>query len=491
MKKTCNLNKILLIPAILFFLPAFCISISFLGGAYLYYYFALYFIIITFVIIDNKVFFQKIIFDTFNTPLKYLLIVLTLIVINSTFLSFCDVISFKQLIRSIILQLFLCIIPIVFYYTYIINKYITFKNFIRFFIQAFWLVLIIGFISYIGQLLNIEIINSCFDILANQRFLVFSIIGFDKAASNYTSFGLPRLDNLYAEPAFYARYLLIFLPLVYSIGCSKLKVSKNKYFNLLIKKTIIFFTLLSILLTLSPIYFVFTAIVSLIYFYKKILNFAIIQYKRFFLLIFFVVFLIFLFNIFFTSETFLSRISNVVASFGDFQKLIYLEGSLATRIINFVNTFYVFINHFFTGVGIGNLPYYQLDQLYHSPLPLSFEIIQNMEIAITTNTKFAHNRAFVYAFLAEHGIFIFCAFAYFHYKLFTLLNKIKNIYRGNYYLYTISTGLVGIWISITILAFYHTNFTDPEVWLVYALMAAFINYVKKGRVIYEKNNLYR
>lgn len=32
---------------------------------------------------------------------------------------------------------------------------------------------------------------------------------------------------------------------------------------------------------------------------------------------------------------------------------------------------------------------------------------------------------------------------------------------------------------------------DIEVWLVYALMAAFINYVKKGRVIYEKNNLYR
>ena len=224
-----NFNNLLYLPMILFFFPAFAIAIPGLVSLKIQFIILCLFCIFLLITVPQKIFNR--LYSIFkNTPFKILLFILVFIIINTLFLSLIGIEKFSLALSSIIMQIFLGIGIILFYYIGILDNYIGYKKYIRFFISMFYIILIIGIISWLGMFFNIEIINNIFDFFANARILNLSRTGYDlfRQTSNYYAFGIPRLDNLYEEPGWYARFILIFLPMIYSFAFSKFKICKNK-----------------------------------------------------------------------------------------------------------------------------------------------------------------------------------------------------------------------------------------------------------------------
>lgn len=463
----CNLRFIVYIPLILLFFPAFAVHMPFLGGIYLIFYLSLYPLIILFLLKDNQEFLKTIIYFFKKTPLKYFGIALLLMIINSSILSLFGVTNLYEVFRASLVRIILGILPILICFLYIIKKYIHYDNFAKLFILLFWINLLVGFISYFGSFFEIEFINKTFDFLANYRLLAFKLYGSDSQASNYFAFGLPRLDNLHPEPSGYACFIYIFLPFVYAFGTSKIKLYKNKFLNIFIKKTIIPFTWISILLTFSPIYLLFSLLITLIYFFKDLFK---LMKKYFIIIIFALLLIIFVLKTINLSETYLSRIINILTEIKSFDDFIFIEPSLATRIVSYFNQFCVFLKHPLTGVGLGNLPYALLGQFYNSSLPLTPELVSKMNISISTNTKLMFNSSFFYTTIAENGLIVMGFIVYFIYRLFYLIGKFikKPCIVG--YDKKLLLALRGSLCAICIISFYNYAFENYLTYILFAFI---------------------
>ncbi len=370
---------ILFLPLFFSFMPSFVVPA---GSIFFPVYFLVLYAVILFLLIkDNKKIILRIRHIAKNTPLKIYFLVWGMITVDMLFLITTGRMSFHRLLVALFYRLILNILPILLYYIYIIDNYISYEKFMRFFIILFWCSLIFGFIGYAGQYFNISFIIDMFNFLSNGRELSWTQSGVNMIAntSDYTAFGLPRLDNLCQEPSNYAHYLCMFLPLILAFSDSRLKFSKNRYINIMIRKTLPFFTILSIILTLSPIALILCIILIIFCYLRNIIRFI----KKYYPLcagvpavLFFTIIRIDL------SETYLSRIVNVLTQIHSFEDFIAVEGSLATRIISYINTLCVFAQHPFAGVGMGNLPYKMTDQFLNSPVPLTAEIIDKNAIII-------------------------------------------------------------------------------------------------------------
>ena len=105
-------------------------------------------------------------------------------------------------------------------------------------------------------------------------------------------------------------------------------------------------------------------------------------------------------------------------------------------------------------------------------------------MSIISNYKMAYNKAFVYEFLAENGIFIFSLFMYFYYKLFKSINIINKRFVDykNCFEMVISRGLKGVLINLFIMFFYAIFFTKcNEFYICLLLSIMFVFYYKKRR----------
>lgn len=469
-----DLKWLLYIPIIFLFFPAFYCSIG--GSFYTIFYFVLFAALVFCIISNPNSFIQKMSNLIKITPFKWFVILLLFIIFNSIFLSFIGVTTTSQSVKAIMVQLILGIIPVFVYFTYIIERYISFEEFLNKFLLLFWFFLVVGFICYIGQLFDINIINNIFDFFANVRIMQTNTNGTFGQASDYFAYGLPRLDNLCDEPSAYAQFLFLFLPLVYFYGTSDFELCKNKILNKFITKTMIPFTWLSIILTFSPIYLILCLILTGIYYFKEIYSLI----KKYFVIIcmVFLLFIITVLNIDF-SETYISRIINVISNVKSFDDFILIEPSLATRFCSYINTFCVFLKYPIFGVGIGNIANKMYVQYLHSPVSLTPEIINLSRIYIASLGRIHMNYGYIYVFLAENGIFAFLLLAIYYIKLFgNLINiqKIKNDCIGNLQQYakTIIMSIIGI----VILSFYNLPFTKSYVYLIFGIAIIYIYKVK-------------
>ena len=422
-----NLKYLLLLPILLIFLPSFAI---YLGKPILLYIITTVGLLFLVFLINFRKIKNKLYLLYKRTPFKYYIWTIILMIINSIGLHIISFSGLKHSIYAIFMFLLCSQVFIIFYFLYIIGNQISFKKFMKVFIFLFWLNLIIGIISWIGSLLEINIINNIFDFFANSRILADAnnrnlVEG--SRSSNYSSFGLPRLDNLFEEPSYYALFLFSFLPLVYEVARTKIKIFKNDLLNKSIKISIIPLTWLSLVLTMSPIYLVFSILLTIVYFFNEIFhnikkNLPILLVGLLFIV---TLFFIIMQNKIDVSNTYLSRITSVY-DIKTFEQFIEAEPSLASRVALQINTYIIFFKHIFTGVGYGHFQYAIIDQLLNSPVPLTKELIVNLNIAIATNSKMHGNTAIIAQILAENGIFIFCIFVYFYYKLISELGKLAK-----------------------------------------------------------------
>lgn len=472
-----SIKSFVLLPIIFFFLPAFVFWIPFLKAGYMYFFIFLYLSICLLFITNYKYHLLKLIRVYYKTPLKYFIWMLGLVVINSLFLIIIGKVNTLNSIRAIIMQIFLFVLPTMTYFICIIGKYISLKNFMRFFLILYWLMLIVGFIAYLGQYLNIEFINNIFDFFANARLLRYKNLGIQKVASNYIEFGLPRLDNLFEEPSFYARFLFLFLPMVYTFGLTKIKLYKNKVLNWILKKTIIPFTWLNIILTLSPIFLILSFLITLIYFSKEVF----LLLKRYWTIIALSIFIVIIvLSKIDLSETYLSRIINILSQVRSFEDFILIEASLATRLCSYINAFILFLKNPFTGVGFGSIQQALVTQFFNSPIALTPEIISRVNLVLKTNIKYTHNSNFVVDLIAMNGIFVFSIFVYFYYKI---LKKIKLLFlksSNECFDFLIFKSLYYILIGLIIKSFYDSSFIDLDMYLILSLAILVIFYSKKG-----------
>ncbi len=486
-----NVKKLLYLPIILLFLPAFALNLTFLGGAYAvypYFFLALYAALVIVFALNLDTFTKKILKVIKSTPLKIYLLYVLISILDTFILSLVGVASLLNTIRYILVHYILCIFPVFLYFIFIIDKYITYDNYIKIFVRLFYVMLILGLISYAGRFFNIELINSIFDFFANVRIIKFTNVGYGGISSGYEAYGLPRLDGLFEEPSFYARFMYVFLPLIYSVTLSKIKLYKNYFVNNFVKATIIPLAWLNLILTQSPIYLLLFFFITLVYFYKYIISLI----KRHILLFTsFLIFFVSMIFIFFLSvnfnDTYLARIINTVTS-SSFDDFVAEEQSLGGRIVCFINLFIIFLKHPLTGVGLGNLSDIMYRQMLSSPVVLTPEIVQNMLTSIQTKQKFLFNSNLLFADLAQYGFIVFGIFVWFNAKIKITLNKLKS-YNLTYNEQIYLKGLNWCWVALVIGYCYQFYMTLFEPLIINVLLITFIYRVQLRRKN-ETNNIY-
>ena len=484
-----NLNKIIYLPLIFFFLPAF--GFVLFSWTYTFFFVVLYIVLFIILILDYKHIYSKLKNVIKITPLKILLIMLALIVNNSIFLSILGITTFKLTMIYVVKHYLLCIFPIIIYFVYIIDKYINNRVFFKSFIFIYWVVLNIGFLAYIGQLLDLDVINNIFDFFANTRLLRGQILNYSSEVvlSNFKAFGIPRLDNLYEEPSHYAQLLFLIMPLSYSFVKIKNKVFKNRCLDIIIKKTIVLYTWISLILTQSPIYLVFAIIISVLYFFNQIIFYI----KKNYYIVFFLIGLLYVIIINNTFEnSYIYRIINVLTTIRSFDDFIAIEASLATRVVCYINAFMVFVKHPLFGVGLGNLtsPNILYQQYLKSPVSLTPEIEYNLQYIMPYTNKAFLNKNFIYIFCAENGILIFCLLIYFCFTIFKNLKTYILKFQNNNFYFNYLYGLNFCFIALIIDAFYDLYLISNILLLLTTWIIAMIFYLKKGG-LHEKNNIYR
>ena len=219
-----------------------------------------------------------------------------------------------------------------------LNKFISFKSIIKIILCV--LLLAIGFALFqqIGEMLNISIFRDITNIFSNYKFEV-DLNGMIDRIS-----GKVRIRSFFPEPQGLAMYMCFMLPVVYSIVKSGCRVFKLPLVNKFFKIFIIPLMWLMLLLAKSPIYLIFSLIITIIYWFpKRIRNMRNI-YICLGGCLFFIALLCFitvltpglLSNI--VENSFLARISNSLVIFKNFDEFVMKEGSFAVRVVFQIKT---------------------------------------------------------------------------------------------------------------------------------------------------------
>ena len=363
---------------------------------------------------------------------------------------------------------------------FFIPKYISYDNLIKVLFGLFFFIFIVGILGFIGDLYSIQFLQAIPNTLSNLKNVSQEVEMMQDAVS-----GLPRARSLFHEPGTFAFFIFLYIPIIYSVCLGKFSIYKNKIINFIIKRSLIPLALTNLILTMSPINLIFVSLLTLAYFFKKI--FTIIVKKSIvvlFISFLLLLFLLIIFNVHteaFTKmivNSFIGRIINVLSSHS-IDDLINNEGSLASRIVCYINSYILFLKSPLIGYGYDNARFYLYDQFINSPVPLTKEMMMNVEASVITGTGVAYNKSLLSGLLVDTGII--GTFLYYKF-LFSNLSYIKRIspyYHGNIKLF-----LKGIkWLCLALLctSFYTMDIPKPYIAFAYGLIASFtLFYYKKS-----------
>ena len=453
-----NIRFLIFITLILLFLPSFCFII---GSQFIPVYIpailCMFFILAIFYhkqLISNALYFYK------KTPFKYLVVffiwsIITIIfsiVKGKFFLGGFITSTLGGLICSVMLP---CLFTL-----FVIPKYINIKTFIKFLYFFSWFVFLLGILDFIIFYFNIPVLKEVITIFSNKRLLIYDVTEITRVFVG----NLPRARSIFDEPSYLGYFIFVVSPIVYEWTLNKFKIFKNNYLNLLIKRTIIPFMWISLVLTQSPIFLIFNIAFSSFYFliikkgYKRIF--------KHFLPISISLILISTTAIYFISKidfstTYLNRIILVVQNIKSFEDFIMVEPSLGTRIIIMINAIQMGLNNILFGVGYGNMSYLIANQLSQSTLPLTEEL-QRFVFFDKTNPA---STLFIKIF-SETGIIGFGIFYYFLYRIYQRLN-IKRNYLDNP---SINNGLLLFIITYFCSSFYDSNLNQPYIFIIIGII---------------------
>ena len=227
---------------------------------------------------------------------------------------------------------------------------------------------------------------------------------------------------------------------------------------------------LCLISTQSPIFLIFNIIFSLLYFiiikkgYIKIWkNFHSYLFISTIILIITIPAIINLD----LSSTYINRVLIVISNIQSFSSLIYLEPSLSTRIIIFINGFEMGLKHIIFGIGYGNMSYMIAQKLSTSAVPLTQELI----MFVIKNKTNPASSIFIKLF-SETGIIGVVIFYSFLYRCIKKLNLVKEKYFG--LIRNFINGLVLFIIVYTCSTIYDSNLNMTYIYILFGLVLNFI-----------------
>ncbi len=474
-----KIKKLLYIPLIFYFLPAFVFFIN-ERSFFPFLILIVPFLILLLLTLKKEYFIKRIIQLYKYTHFKYFCFLIIWIFLTSVLALISGYYGFSRFVLAVIVGLFLRVFLLYLYPQMVIPKYIPLKNIIKIFSTAIYLILLWGIIEFLGVKFNINIINTLVSLISNIRSEDSSII--IESTSN-----LPRIRSVFMEPGTFALFMAINLPIIYSLQSSKYKIFRNKLIDLIIKKTLFPLTWLCIFLTQSPIYLVICTVITIIFFYRTILLFI----KKYFTYILLAIVIICLLLMQQTGGYVLSgvflRIQKVISILSHFslEMLICVEPSLATRVINNTIQFQIFLQHPFSGIGFGNNGKYVLNVLIHSQLPFTQEIIRKLKNS--TETAFLTSNA-MYLLLHQVGIIGFGLYCLFMTKAISLVHKVKKYFGGVEFVF-VSALEQSILVIFSISIIYNQNFSDQFVWFYTGVAGAVVvAAIQKINELLEDNN---
>ena len=488
MKKNCNKKFVLfLILTIISIFFSACVFLI-VGRPFFYFYIFLLPLFVYVLTFNNKSFFHELIKLYKYTPFKYyfwFILWLLLSAIIVVILKMAKITIFYYIFVKLFPVFILCYLLS----AYFIPKYISVKFVIKLFISIMWGILPLSLIGFIGDLYDIKIFSGIVNGISNIKSLS---EGVEMMTEDVT--GLPRARGVFPEPGGLGKFITIFLPLIYNVGLSKCKIYKNSIINLVIKKSFIPLAWISLICTFSPISLIFGIIISAVYFAKKIL----IYIRKYFVLFVLILtifssllILVFVFDITnvinLIHKSFLSRIISVSEAFKNYQSFVVLEGSLASRISSWTNSFILFLKSPIYGYGYDNVRFFMYKQFLNSPVPLTKENINNIVMSLYNNNGVWYNRSLLFGLLAETGIV--GTFLYFKF-LFKNIEFAKSILRyfvgiENLFL----RGMIAsVWIVI-LTSFYSGSFSNTYLCFLYGLFCSYSIAVQNRFFIVNKEDI--
>lgn len=359
-----------------------------------------------------------------------------------------------------------------------VPQYISIKSLSKIFLVLIYITIIVGFIDFFASFLNLTALFDFINFFANCANVDYILI------ESHSS--IPRIKALTGEPSALAYIITAFLPFIYNLSNCKYRIFRNHFINIIIKKTIIPMSVICLILTQSPMGLLLAICVTIYVYHNKIITFT----KKYVLLIAIFVSLIcsyFLTNSisgFDTSGSYLIRIVNVVSSLvhGNFDEFITVEPSLATRIINYLNQFQLFLKYPFTGVGFLNRGWVLINHLNATTLPLTNEILQNLRNATSSVVV---NMSTTSQLLYQTGFIGFCIYVLYMVKCIKSLNIITNFTNGLDKIFLISFKQHFVFIFLNAII-YNGNFMSPSTFFAMGLANSFIALLYYSE--YHKNN---
>ena len=345
--------------------------------------------------------------------------------------------------------------------TYIIlKKYVNTNNFIKFFIAFYFVVFGLGILELIFQNLHGGIPIWIYHLFNNERTLL-------NIGSNVEIYSTQRIQSIFSEPSSLGEFIYLNAPIIYNLSFSKYAIYKNKHQDKIIKKLLLVSMLICFLFVQSPITFVYFLIVTLFVNLKRIINLLrthgkIAAFVFIGTMLFFTLFLSI--NLVKYIETsFLKRILVSVSSFGSLNKLIDMEPSLATRIIDNINALSIAKDYPVSGIGYGNITGYIFSVLQKTTLPLTKEL-WNVLLTQTGSPPYG----VFYRILAETGVVgVFLLYTYFI-KILKGIKKQLNVNK-NGITHDFLQGIYGtIFVFITLAAFYNSSLHKTEIFMLIA-----------------------
>lgn len=357
----------------------------------------------------------------------------------------------------------------------IFPKFFSLRFLIKFLFLGIYIICIYGLLVYLFNVLGLDILNYIQNIINNRREEIVTL----------------RVLSVFEEPSAMGGFICVNLSMLYKLMFSKYKIFKNKYLNIVIKKTYLPVLILTIIFIQSPIWLPIFGIITFIHFYKVIYDFIKKNIVIFLttLFLFWSILSMSLIQISQVdiSQTFLNRIVVVSKTLTNWDMFIISEGSLANRILSYYLRLKVWQEHPITGIGYKNTEYNLHKAVNNSNLTLTKET--NLRIADSYNRKgyILINASILTMLLSDTGII--GALLYF---LFVILNiktvnkilkliKLRNDKKNNYIDYIFMEGIRNSYITIIGLSIYSININNIYLWFLYGLTNVFIMYfVRKG-----------
>ena len=411
----------------------FCNACVFIisGRPVFYFYFMLFPLFIYYVASKREKIIKSLIFLYNNTPFKYYALFAGWLLL-SAFILVClnkaNIIIFYYIIVKLFPTFLLCYLLSAFF----IPKYISIKLAIKIFTSITFGIFVLAMVGFIGDLYNIPILSFPVDMISNIKRLHEGVESMTELVS-----GLPRARGVFHEPGGLGRFITICIPIIYQIGLSKYHIYKNKYVNFIVKKSLIPLAWASLICTFSPVSLLFVIIITAIYFAKSIIKYGkknIIPIVATVFVTFVIILLILIFNgqyfINLLSQSFISRILNVVINISNIETMAQIDGSMGSRLVGWTNAFILFLKRPIIGYGYDYSRFYMYDQLLRSPVPLVTETIQNMIRAVTYKVGVWYPSSLLIQLLVETGIIGTVLYLIFLFKNITFSKNMMKYFGG-------------------------------------------------------------